>query len=158
MRRNKSLIILALVAGWVACTSAPEGKSEEERKKAIEDSLAACEKPVFDEYKASELAALMRKMDGEMSQLKEKILAGHFSADSITMDYAGIKTATPTDPTVKTDVFAGMADAFLFNIGKLKEHGDGDPKEIFNTAIGSCLTCHEQFCPGPMVRIRKLKI
>lgn len=147
-----------LFAGIMACSTGDEKDSAAAKEKALQDSLAACSKPVFDEYKASELAVLMRKMDADMNTLRDKILHQQFSSDSLQFDYSNIKTATPTDPTVKTDIFAGMADAFLLNMEKLKSHGGNDPGSIFNAAVSSCLTCHEQFCPGPMVRIRKLKI
>ncbi|HCA83061.1 MAG TPA: hypothetical protein DEP18_04690 [Flavobacteriales bacterium] len=152
MARNKSLLVLGLILVLVACSSGEEEADAEKRKA---DSLAACEKPVFDEYKASELADLMRKMDADMRIYREHLEKGRIDSLDLSMDYSTLKTATPTDPTVKTDVFAGMADAYLFNVGKLRERPE-NAQEIFNTTVNSCLTCHQQFCPGPMVRIRKL--
>lgn len=157
MRRKNNWVFLGIAALVIACAQSPEESTEKSDEKAKADSLANCEKPVFDEYKASELAALMRKMDADMRIYREHLLSGKFNNDTLSFDYSAIKTATPTDPTVRGDMFNGMADAFLNNVNSLK-NDDQDPKEIFNVAVASCLSCHEQFCPGPMVRIKKLKI
>lgn len=152
------LVVACMVA--VACgQDTTTGHVETALEKQKADSLANCEKPVFDDYKASPLAALMRKMDAEMNIAKRMILAenGNLS-DSVSLAYDSIKTATPTDPTVKTDVFAGMADAFLFNVQALQKADPHNRKDIFNTTVSSCISCHQEFCPGPIVRIKKLKL
>ena len=147
--------MVALACGQDSTT----GQSQTALEKQKADSLANCEKPVFDDYKASPLAALMRKMDAEMNIAKRMILAEHGNlSDSVSLAYDSIKTATPTDPTVKTDVFAGMADAFLFNVQALQKADPHNRKDIFNTTVSSCISCHQEFCPGPIVRIKKLKL
>lgn len=105
--------------------------------------------------KASELALLMRKMYDDMDSLKSAIAKQELVIDTASLDYFNIHSAIPTDSTVRDAQFAGMSSAFLLHVEKLKANPD---VETFNSTISVCLTCHQSYCPGPIKKIKKLKL
>jgi hypothetical protein len=106
----------------------------------------------------SELALLMRKMDSEMVALRNAITSGMEFPDSIEFNYEGILTVGPTDPSVRTDAFNSMANAFLASVKELKSAEFTDRDKLFNRTVQACVNCHGQVCPGPLVRIKKLPV
>jgi len=108
--------------------------------------------------KSSELAVLMRKMYLDADSIKHLIITetGTISDDFIA-ELETVHTAKATDPDVKTAEF----DAFnksLINQAKALKETDGDKVEAFNKLVARCIACHQTFCPGPIKRIKKLRI
>ena len=99
----------------------------------------------------------MRGLADDMQHVRETILDEGVLPDSLQLDYSNMKNVDKTDPSVSGDVFNAMADSFLATLDQMKKENQFS-KEDFNLVINSCMTCHQQFCPGPIVRIKKLKI
>lgn len=120
------------------------------------DSLTNCKTENFEEFESSGLALLMRGMANDLQHVRDLLEANQTVNDSVLGNYAAIKSVDKTDPSINGEIFDAMADAFLNNYANARQKGMN--KDDFNLLIQSCLTCHEQFCPGPIVRIKKLKL
>ena len=120
--------------------------------KKAEDASCAIDDP--NPNKSSELAVLMRKMATHAEEVKKEVFAGKITS-AFPEDFRKIHTAVPTDSMIKGDQFDGYATAYLNNLETLYD-GTGDIQPEFNAIVKTCIACHEQSCPGPLVRIKKL--
>ena len=144
--KSKAFVLAVILLG-IACSQSPEAKAP------AEDAGKE-----LDEYKASPLATLMRKMDADLQVTRSALMNGTAIPDSIDFNYGALLTAEPTDPEVRGELFDNMAKAFLFSIGDLKNASPEEQHKVFNQSVNGCINCHGQLCPGPLVRIRKLPI
>lgn len=114
----------------------------------------------------SALAATMREMTADMESLKAKAQAGTLTladVESLRAAHEPIKTADPTKPEEIKESFPGFAEAYLSNLDALadalRQQGNREAQiEAFNTVIATCESCHQQHCPGPLDRIRGIKV
>jgi hypothetical protein len=114
----------------------------------------------------SELAATMRTMTADMEELQAKAQAGTLTladVESLRAAHEPIKTATPTKPEEIKESYPGFAEAYLANLDALydalKNQADREAQiEAFNAVIATCESCHQQHCPGPLERIRGIKV
>ena len=131
-----------------SCDSAPQEekiKAEEPQKKSLN--------PNGD----SELALLMRAMFDEAEQIKNQVING----EKVTtkLDHEKILSAHATEPEkANSPEFKAWAGAYLKNVERLKGANPENAETIFSELVSSCLSCHKALCPGPAVRIKKLKI
>ncbi len=101
-----------------------------------------------------------------MEALKAKAQAGTLTladVESLRAAHEPIKTATPTKPEEIKESFPGFAEAYLSNLDALydalKTQADREAQiEAFNAVIATCESCHQQHCPGPLDRIRGIKV
>ena len=68
-------------------------------------------------------------------------------------DYEKIKCAWPTDMHTRSAMFDELAD---FNLMAIRNFNREPTPDSYNTIVASCITCHQQSCPGPMAAIRPL--
>ncbi len=100
---------------------------------------------------SSELAAVMREMALVMEDQKQNSAFERLNAEL----FKEIKTATHTNPNHNNLNYHAMADGFL---GVLDEYNQKPNQVAFNNVVAACITCHQQFCEGPISRIQKMKI
>jgi hypothetical protein len=127
-------------------------------KARIADSLAKTNSKtstIDDPNQPSELAALMREMFTDTEAMKAAIQAGKIPAD-MREKFGKIYAAKPTDVEMKEGAYPAMAKIFLASMDNL--YDDKEQIKDYNLMIGTCLACHQNQCPGPMVRIKKLLI
>lgn len=106
----------------------------------------------------SELALLMRKMYLDADKIKQKIINNEDNiADDFIAELEKVHTANPTDKNVKTPEFTAFNNLLINQAKELKKKS-ANKKEAFNSLVVSCINCHQSFCPGPIKRIKKLKI
>lgn len=154
---NKSVFILILsVVFAIACSQNKEEKKTEPKEKTEETPKK--EKRKLEMVKTSELATLMRKMDSELQSVKQSLINNEAIDENILLDYATILTAVPTETDMKGESFDGFATAYLQQLDKFKKSKKENQVENFNLLINSCLSCHENTCPGPKGKIRELLI
>jgi len=55
----------------------------------------------------------------------------------------------------KSELYQAMATVYKESADRLKNNRTDMPK-YFNQMIDNCMNCHQQMCPGPMVKIKKL--
>ena len=106
----------------------------------------------------SELAVLMREMYDDTDLIKKAILNKELPLD-FRQKFTYLHWATPTDSTTKTDAYPDMAKAFIDNLEALYAEKDAEKRiKKFDIVIQNCVSCHQGHCPGPIKKIKKLRI
>ena len=153
MKSNFKIIIIGcfLASFFFACSSdEPQAKEE--------GSCAAETVPVINPNGDSELALLMRQMYLDADSIKQLIVNDEGTiSDEFIAELEQVHLAIPTDATVKTPEFKAFNELLINQAKALKESSENQI-DGFNQLVNRCLDCHQSFCPGPMVRIKKLKI
>ncbi len=133
-----SIISLLLICIFSSCTD-PQNKSGASRFTMREDS---------------ELTLLMRDMYDYYDSLKVNIENGDIP-DNIK-EFHNIHSAISTEPAkAKSDLYQAMATVYKESADRLKNNKN-DISQSFNLMVDNCMNCHQQMCPGPMVKIKNL--
>jgi len=143
---KKFLVFLTLLAGIVVFSQCNNDAKTEEAECA----------PDPNPNKSSELAILMRKMAAHADSTKGEVLAGKLTG-SFPEEFRKILTAVPSDSMIKGEHFDAFASGYLKSLESLYS-GQQDLDVHYKALVNSCVNCHENTCPGPLVRINKLKI
>lgn len=156
---QKTVLIVAILffssVFFYQCTQNTESQTEnvDSQKASIKPTEVDTTKYPNDD---SELAWLMRSMyeDGEKIKLavQNKQLPEDFREK-----FKNIHTATPTDAAVKGEVFDTSATVFLQTLDKFYTEKENQV-ENFNIVVNACVACHQNYCPGPIKKIKKLAI
>lgn len=105
----------------------------------------------------SELALLMREMFEDGERVRAQVSNGQ--PVSIQVDFEKILTAKATDPAkMQGPDFPHFATAYVEAMKALKDSPAAEAPERYRAMVATCMNCHENSCPGPMVRIKKLMI
>lgn len=104
----------------------------------------------------SELALVMREIHFEANRIGREIEEGEeVDLEKLKTLAAQLSTAEPTDPN-ETD-----ENYYLF-ANKLEQKVEAlESDEIvvkYNEFVNTCIACHRNTCPGPIGKIRKLRI
>lgn len=99
----------------------------------------------------SELAALMRNIYDALV-LQQTALKTGKALPKLT-DFTRASCTHPTDTGTRTPQFDAFAQ--LMN-ATLTKHAQTQTKTSYNGVIGTCLACHQHYCPGPVGAIRDL--
>lgn len=103
----------------------------------------------------SELALLMRDMFDDGLRVKNEMLAGKVT--EIKTDYHGIHTAIPTEEGKNASVeYQLFAKAYEASVERFESAKGNEKPQAYQTMVETCMNCHQEVCPGPMVRIKKL--
>lgn len=103
----------------------------------------------------SEMTLLMREMYDEGMKIKKQILKGEKPEVSIRVQE--MRTAKSTDPEVaKSEMFNIFAKSYLAATEALASAEPENVETAYGIMVMSCMNCHKQLCPGPMVKIQKL--
>lgn len=106
----------------------------------------------------SELVLLMLQMEAHIKSLKERQGRGDSVLPADFIDYAGMLTLATTRGMNRDAAFDKNAIDWMNQLKALTEAAGSDQEEIYNGLINSCVTCHKNYCPGPIKRIEKLHI
>ncbi len=99
----------------------------------------------------SELAALMREMLKSMKDARGQLI--HKQPVTPLKTYERMKCAWPTDMSNRTAQFDAVAD---LTVQAIENFNQNPSEDSYNTVVATCITCHQQRCPGPMAAIRPL--
>lgn len=146
-----------IVAGYVFLVVSCGGGSGSETTAAIEQEPSS-EESTADQavmHEDSELAKLMRHMHDQFKAARPYIESGEPIPDSLTFAYESIYTADRTDQSAWSTQFEGMAKLFLQQSESLRTDAS---IETFNAGVNACLSCHQYYCPGPVSKIKKLRL
>ena len=108
----------------------------------------------------SELALAMRKIFDQTEEIKQNLEGGSLVVpEDYINNLKSFHTAIPTDPEVKVEQFFGFVKAIDLAAQELEKKPDFDSqKEQYTRVVNACIQCHQEFCPGPIRRINKLKL
>lgn len=153
LKLNKSFLInLLLGCLWVpyfsSCSSSQSVDVESETIDVTVDN------PNDD----SELTLLMRKIYEEADSIKATIKNG---SGNITQEFINeleyVYKAKPSKPKISNQTFTSFNE-LMISEAKTVQSDTLNKKEGFNKLVNRCIDCHKTFCPGPIPRIKKLKI
>ena len=103
----------------------------------------------------SELALLMREMFNDGMRMKKQIEKG--DELEVLARFNKIHTAQATEPDkAASKKYKLYADEYLNMLEQLRASPKGATETLFQGLVESCMNCHRAFCPGPIVRIKKL--
>ncbi|MCF8247981.1 MAG: hypothetical protein K9J37_22685 [Saprospiraceae bacterium] len=103
----------------------------------------------------SELALLMRQMFEDGERVRTQIQKGEVV--SIQVDFDKIMTAKATDPAkMQGPEFPHFAASYVEAMKALRDATPAEAQDKYTAMVATCMNCHEQSCPGPIVRIKKL--
>lgn len=143
-----------ILIGILACVFACSGENQEEKEKSGE---VKADSVVDARRSRSELAVMMRNIYIDMHDNKE-LLASGTMPDIDWEKYTHIKEAEPTDAEDSGPAFEAFADAYVSQLKAFNNSNDSNRIETYNNLVNGCLSCHQQYCIGPMDIIRTLKI
>ena len=152
MHMNKVLpIFISLIFTFIilqACKDAPE--------KVVETEKTVVKRPI-NPNGDSELALLMREMFADVERIKEQVQNGE--AVTVKVNHEKILSAHATEPAKAASAeFKTWGTAYLKGIETLINSSPENAEFAYTSLISSCMNCHQAFCPGPIVRIKKLKL
>lgn len=130
----------------------------ENKETASEDSVKKCAMPsTVNPNGDSELALLMREMADWTDSCKAAIVSGR-EVPSAPSGLNTLHSAKRTDPNIDANVFASMASLYQSRVTEFQAATDANRVQLFNSMVQGCVSCHENFCHGPLVRINKMQI
>lgn len=150
MKRAIQLITIFVVGLIIlhACNETPQ-QTEKVEEASSDKSL----NPNGD----SELALLMRKMFNDANRIKKQIQ----NRESVTVkvNHNEILTAHATEPAKAASAeFKTWGAAYLAGLEELKNATPETAEASYTSLVNTCMNCHKAICPGPVMKIKKLKL
>jgi cytochrome c553 len=119
-----------------------------------ETQKATTSKPAKSQVEeAKPMALMMRAIYEQSSAMRGKVEAGE-ALDSSFYRFMEFHELEPTDSTVLVKVFYEHNEDFKRAFEDLLKASN---KDSYNAMLTQCVSCHEDFCPGPIKRINKLR-
>lgn len=104
----------------------------------------------------SELALLMREMTSDMERLRARIHNGEHAASEASIDH--LFSANATEPEkAASEAFKVFGESYLHVAHTLEHTPDSLQGKVYDQLVQACANCHQTLCPGPLVRIEKLR-
>ncbi|MFK7758199.1 MAG: hypothetical protein AB8B53_14815 [Flavobacteriales bacterium] len=103
----------------------------------------------------SELTLLMRQMYEDAITVKQAILANN---PLVLLNHEAVLTAQSTQPEkAQSELYQTFVSDYLTKLKLLNKAESLEQKVAFSNVVKSCINCHSSLCPGPLVKIDKLK-
>ncbi len=153
MWTNKIVVIAGLIFTVTFFSACSESESVEQSE--VIEVKAEPKKRNGVVYVPSELALIMRGMYDNMELVNAHLKAGEEVPDSLLQGYDGMLTAEATNPEEIDSHYFGFANGWL---SELKVMRKNPTLENHNNVMNACVNCHQSFCPGPIPKIKRLKL
>lgn len=105
----------------------------------------------------SPLAALMRDMTAFADSTRQHLLRGE-ELLPYPERFKQMLTAEPTPGMMDHRTFDPFAFSYLHQLDSLYKVIPAQRQAAFDELVQYCAACHGQVCPGPLVRIKKLRM
>ncbi len=103
----------------------------------------------------SELALLMRDMHEDGMRTKQQILDGE--QPDVKVKYHALNSASATEPEkAASQAYKSFATYYEATVKSLLESNEGNRAESYQTMVDACMSCHQELCPGPMRKIKRM--
>lgn len=109
--------------------------------------------PVAKVEEAKPMALMMRAIYDQSKAMRSDLDSGKM-LDSAFYRFLEFHELEPTDSTVLVEVFYQHNEKFKAAYEALLRESN---KPAYNAMLTACVNCHEDFCPGPIKRINKLR-
>ncbi len=142
MKKLQIVLFLFFAAAiGIACNSSEQKVDQVQEKPKVAD--------------AKPMALMMRAIYDQSAEMRSWVTEGK-ALDSSIFRFMEFHKLEPTDSTVLVEVFYKHNADFKAAFEELI--AAGADKEKYNAMLTQCVSCHEDFCPGPIKRINKLRI
>ncbi len=75
------------------------------------------------------------------------------------IDISKLYTSEPSVPgKANTPEYEAFAKAYEAAFNDLGDSKGAQKTQAYQTLVNSCIACHRSVCPGPIVRIEKMKL
>ncbi len=105
----------------------------------------------------SPMALMMRQMAAFTDSTRVRLVAGG-GLLPFPEHFRKLREQEPTPNMVDHKTFDPYAQAWLVHLDRLYTVPAKERTGVFNTLVATCAACHTNMCPGPLVRINKLKL
>lgn len=150
----KKYLIIGCLAGasfFFGCQQNPQPASETTSQEAPDGKK-------LEMYQPSELAQLMRRMYEENLALRDTLLAGKLPR-TFPQDFERIHTATATSGEHQEAIFKALAKQYTRYYDSLKTAPNPRvAKAAYNGMVQTCAACHQNYCRGPLAKIKRMRI
>ncbi len=145
MKKYFVIIILLVLS---SCENKKENSNTTSTKESKEELVM---------YVPSEMTKLMLDMFLFQEDSKKRIENGELPLD-LPERFKQIHTTQLSDQFEHDASFQGFTTLYYQKIDALSKSTKENAKSNFNSAIQTCIACHETTCHGPITRIKKLII
>ena len=145
------IALLCIMLG-LACASEPTAVAPAEERNAPNPSVAELE-----DHKVSPLAQLMREMTAFADSTKQHLLRGEDLLPYPT-NFKDMILLESTPGMVDHRTFDPFAFSYMHQLDSLYKVIPAQREQAFDELVQYCAACHGQVCPGPLVRIKKLRM
>ncbi len=152
------LIVLGLVLGFASCSSenvetVPTDNTDTTANEANEAE------PAVNPNGDSQLTLYMRGMEEHMAEVRKSIVENNIVNPTMESNFSAIYEVEASPHVERDDRFHELGDAFLARYSEMMNNSLSDSNaHYFNATVDACITCHKSYCPGPIVRIKKLLV
>ena len=107
----------------------------------------------------SEMSLIMEDWYTSMKAISVNLNEGKLCNEISTIEEEKIFKAKTSKENIHGKEFDAFVENFFFNYKEISKASTVSAQvDQFNLTVKSCINCHEQFCHGPIVRIRKLTV
>jgi cytochrome c556 len=149
-----------LLIGCLAGASFFFGCQQNAGEKASRNTAGEKEKTAkeLEMYQPSELAQLMRRMYEENLALRDTLLAGKLPA-TFPKNFQRIHSAPSTSGEHEEATFKALAQRYTRHYDSLKKAPNPRAaKAAYNGMVQTCAACHQNYCRGPLGKIKRMRI
>ena len=159
MMKPLAVVTAVLLLVW-ACAGTDTTQND---TTAVNDSVAT-EKPADSStggmtmYEPTEMALLMRGLFDSVNVYKQRLEAGETPEPTFLTALENIHGAELTKPEIAGPQLTGFTNYFMEQAEALATSHPDSIQSHYTNMVNACIDCHKPFCPGPIVRINKLKL
>ena len=103
----------------------------------------------------SELALVMRQMHDNGMEVKQQLINGE--KPELKYECSKLYTAKATEPEkVASPIYEGYARSFEASVKTFDQEFNSDKIGSYQRMVDACMNCHQEVCPGPMRKIKKM--
>jgi len=154
--KNSTILAFIATGAFIMINACGDGATPApaatEEKQNTSSSIADLE-----DHKVSPLAQLMRDMTAFADSTKQRLLRGE-DLLPYPADFKDMITAESTPGMVDHRTFDPFAFSYLNQLDSLYKALPAQREQAFDELVQYCAACHGQVCPGPLVRIKKLRM
>jgi hypothetical protein len=144
---------VGIICSTLAFSCGPEPKESQVENSKDTNPLP----PASTAHVVSPLAQLMRDMTAFADSTKQHLLRGE-DLLPYPESFKTMTTAEPTPGMVDHRTFDPFAFSYLHQLDSLYKVVPAQRQQAYDELVQYCVACHGQVCPGPLVRIKKLRM
>ena len=129
-------------------------------EKTEEEKVDSSKSTVTNPNGMSEMSMIMEDWYTDMKNISDVLKTGKmYSVNTPTMETRNIYKAKTSKDNIHGKQFDAFVQSYYYNYGQISNASSWKEQvDEFNLTVTVCTNCHMEFCPGPIVRIKKLEV